>query len=608
MGPTKAPGPDGMNALFYQKFWHVVGDMVVNAVLDFLNSGHMVLEINSTYIVLSPKIKSPEKMSDFRPISLYNVIYKIISKVLANRLKQILPNIISPTQSAFVLGHLITDNVLVAYETLHTMHGRKKGKRGSLVLKLDISKAYDWVEWSFLKGIMIRMGFLEVWVDRVMCCVTTPTYSILINGKTYGNITPSRGLRQEDPLSPYLFLLCTEGFTSLLLKAEMEKRIQGVSICREAPRITNLLFADDSLIFCQTKQCEVQVISKILQVYAKASGQCINLEKSSVFFSSNTPSDQKDWIKESLGVKEVDRFESYLGLPTLEGRAKYHSFAFLKDRAWKKLQGWKGKMLSKAGKEVLIKAVAQYIPTYSMGVFQLPKKLCEELDAMCTKFWWGQVGEERKIHWKSWNKLTKAKKVGGMGFRDLASFNPAMLAKQGWRLIQQQDSLMFKCFKARYFPRSHFLDASASPNCSFVRRSITVAIPILRFGCCWRVGDGSKIRVYMDKWILNHPTNGVLNQMRGVDSDWYVSDLIIQEQRVWNCEVIKANFHGDDADAILRIPLSHRQTSNVIIWLHTKKGIYSVKSGYHVARQLQKINGWTETSIGSIRAHVWTKL
>ncbi|XP_050241304.1 uncharacterized protein LOC126690225 [Quercus robur] len=334
---------DLMNALFYQKFWHVVGDMVVNAVLDFLNSGHMVPEINSTYIVLIPKIKSPEKMSDFRPISL-------------------------------------------SYETLHIMHGRKKGKRGSLVLKLDISKAYDRVEWSFLKGIMIRMGFPEVWVDRVMCCVTTPTYSILINGKTYGNITPSRGLRQEDPLSPYLFLLCTEGFTSLLLKAEMEKRIQGVSICREAPRITNLLFANDSLIFCQTKQCEVQVISKILHVYAKASGQCINLEKSSVFFSSNTPSDQKDWIKESLGVKEVDRFESYLGLPTLEGRAKYHSFAFLKDRVWKKLQGWKGKMLSKVGKEVLIKAVAQYIPMYSMGVFQLPKKLCEELGAMCTKF------------------------------------------------------------------------------------------------------------------------------------------------------------------------------------------------------------------------------
>ena len=156
MGPTKAPGPDGMNTLFYQKFWHVVSNNVVNAVLDFLNSGKMVPDINHTNIVLIPKIKSPEKISDFRPISLCNVIYKIISKVLANRLKQILPQIISPTQSAFVPWRLITDNVLVAYETLHAMHYQKKGKKGSLALKLDISKAYDRVEWPFYMGLCLN--------------------------------------------------------------------------------------------------------------------------------------------------------------------------------------------------------------------------------------------------------------------------------------------------------------------------------------------------------------------------------------------------------------------------------------------------------------------
>ena len=381
-----------MNALFYQKFCHVVGDSVITAIMDYLHMGCMAHDINHTNIVLIPKVKQPKKMSDFRPISLCNVIYKIISKVLANRLKQILPRVISPTQNAFVPSRLITDNVLVVYELLHTMHSRKKGKKGSLALKLDISKAYDRVEWPFLKGIMTRLGFLEVWINWVMGCVTTPSFSVLINGKPFGNIMPSRGIRQGDPLSPYLFLLCVEGFNSLLFRAEMEGRIKGVSICRRAPSVTNLMFADDSILFCQATLGEVEVINEVLRTYANASGQCINMEKCSVFFSSNTQASHRAGIVSVLGVKELERFETYLGLPTLVGRAKYQTFSYLKDRIWKKLQGWKGCLLSKAGKEVLIKAVTQAIPTYTMGVFQLPVKLCDELNAFCAKFWWDKWG------------------------------------------------------------------------------------------------------------------------------------------------------------------------------------------------------------------------
>ena len=152
------------------------------------------------------------------------------------------------------------------------MHIRKKGKIGSLALKLDVSKAYDRVEWLFLQGVMQKLGFPEKWIERVMTCVTTTSFSILLNGKPYGNVFPSRGIRQRDRLSPYLFLLCVEGFTYLLAKAENEGKIYGAFICRGAPKVSNLLFANDSLLFCRATQNEVEVISEVLQTYANASG------------------------------------------------------------------------------------------------------------------------------------------------------------------------------------------------------------------------------------------------------------------------------------------------------------------------------------------------
>jgi hypothetical protein len=146
MFPTKSPGPDGMSALFYQKYWHIVGTKVTSAVLEILNSGYMLKKINYTYIALIPKKCDLEKITDFRPISLCNVIYKIVSKVLANRLKTILPHIISEYQSAFVPGRQVTDNILVAFEVMHHLNKKTRGKMGQMALKLDMSKAYDRVE------------------------------------------------------------------------------------------------------------------------------------------------------------------------------------------------------------------------------------------------------------------------------------------------------------------------------------------------------------------------------------------------------------------------------------------------------------------------------
>ena len=248
MHPSKAPGPDGMTSFFFQKFWHVIGPSVSIVVLSVLNFARILRKINLTHISLIPKKKNLEHMSDYRPISLCNVIYKIISKVLANRLKTVLPLIISDSQSAFVPGRLITDNVSVAFEIVHKLKGKRKGKKGEMALKMDMSKAYDCVEWDFLEAIMRKLGFDNQWVSVIMSCVRTVQYSVLLDGVPKGYIIPSHGIRQGDPLSPHLFLLCAEGLSALLRQASISGRLRGIQTSHGGPWVSHLFFADDNLL------------------------------------------------------------------------------------------------------------------------------------------------------------------------------------------------------------------------------------------------------------------------------------------------------------------------------------------------------------------------
>ena len=196
-----------------------------------------------------------------------------MSKVLANRLKKVLPFLVSKNQSAFQAGKVITDNILMAFETLHYMKHHQSGKAGFMALKLDMSKAYDRVEWGLMEGLLRKLGFHEKWVALMMECITIVSYSILINGKPTGTIRPSRGIRQGDPLSPYLFILCTKGLHGLMNQVVLSRNIRGISICRNGLRLTYLFFANDSLLFCRASIQECQHILNILLTYEKASGQ-----------------------------------------------------------------------------------------------------------------------------------------------------------------------------------------------------------------------------------------------------------------------------------------------------------------------------------------------
>ena len=183
-----------------------------------------------------------------------------------------------------------------------------------------------------------------------------------------------------------------------------------------------------------------------------------------------------------LGPMQDSRHNKYLRLPSIIWKSKSQVFAEIKDRVAKKLASWKGKLLSIGGREILIKAIAQAVPTYTMSCFQLPKTLCKDLENMMRNFWSGQKNEENKIAWVSWRRMYKSKFYGGMGFRNLQAFNLAMLAKQGWRILTNPNSLMARVYKAKYIPHVDVLNSKKGSNLSYAWCSIYNSLEVIRKG------------------------------------------------------------------------------------------------------------------------------
>ena len=339
MKPLIAPKLDGMSPIFFKSCSNFISKDVIAASLDILNSGSMIDNLNHTFISLIPKTKTPKTAKDFQPISLCNVLYKIISKTIANRLKKLLPKLVSETQSAFMSDRLISDNILIAFETLHHLKNKRKGKLGFMALKLNISKAYDKVEWVFMEKLMAKLGFADRWISLISSCIRFVSYSILVNGEPHDHFAPNRGLRQGNPLSPYLFLLCAEGLHSLIQRAEQVGSIKGVLICRDGPKVSHLFFAVDSLLFCHSTTQDYNSILEILQQYEAAFGQQINRDKIQLFFSPNTDYPTQESIKTLLGVSATSHYERYLGLPSFVGKGKKQSFSYIRERIWHKMQG-----------------------------------------------------------------------------------------------------------------------------------------------------------------------------------------------------------------------------------------------------------------------------
>ncbi|XP_022019376.1 uncharacterized protein LOC110919413 [Helianthus annuus] len=270
IGENKAPGPDGFTSAFFKHAWDTVGEEVTDAILAFFDNGQLLKQINHTIIALVPKKETPNSVLDYRPISCCNVLFKCISKITTDRLKGYLDGLVSINQSAFVPGRKISDNILLTQELMHNYHTNRGPSR--CALKIDIQKAYDTVNWSFLESVLLRFGFHRKMVKWIMTCVSTVSYSLCINGDIHGFFYGKRGLRQGDPLSPYLFMLVME-VLSLLLQhaARTHASFKFHSLCAKQ-RIINVSFADDLFIFAHGDRPSVKVLRDALGSFTKISG------------------------------------------------------------------------------------------------------------------------------------------------------------------------------------------------------------------------------------------------------------------------------------------------------------------------------------------------
>ncbi|XP_048596341.1 uncharacterized protein LOC125578098 [Brassica napus] len=455
-----------MNESLSKEVSNEMKSRVTLEVNDFFSSGTFPSDWNFTHLCLLPKIDDPIFMSDLRPISLCSFLYKIISKIMVSRLKPLMADIVSPTQSAFVEERLITDNILIAHEVIHALKTNEQMSSGFMAIKPDMSKAFDRVEWGYLRALLRALGFEENWIEKIMFCVSTAVE----NGS-----------------------------------------IHGIQFSEEGPMIHHMLFADDCLLICKA-----------------SSEQLINVAKSAITFGVKVKDNIKAEIKQITGNP--------------------------------------------------YQAVAMAMPVYAMSCFKLTKTSCDNLTKAMADFWWNSLEHKRKMHWLSWTKLCLAKEQGGLGFKDIQSFNQALLAKQAWRILNHPDSLL-----------AWFLKAGISKVQTFSR--LRMVQDLLMLGVAFSLGKfaetGSKkayrkcetVSVWVDRWIEGNERRAPLMKNIFVDLLLKVSDLIDLQNNCWNMEKLQELFYQEDIDRIMSMKTAFGE-EDYWVWVHNKNGSYSVKSGY----------------------------
>ncbi|KAL3813124.1 hypothetical protein ACJIZ3_014392 [Penstemon smallii] len=555
---NKSPGPDGLPALFYKNFWSITGNALVLAVQHFFRTGFLLKALNHTLVTLIPKQNKLNQVENFRPISLCNLAYKVISKILANRLKPLLHNIISSNQMAFVEGRNINENSIISQEIMHYLH-KRKGKKGFLAIKVDLSKAYD-----------------RKFINLIAQCISTCSFSFLISGSPYGFLKPSRGIRQGDPISPYLFIIYSELLSKMLIREETAGHFRGVKIARTSPIISHLLYADDIIVYCRDTMDDVGTIMSVLDKFLMWSGQCINQDKSFVHYSKNVEPEFKHIVDVQVNLKECNHKSKHLGLPFCKPKARVQAFTDVVTKFQQKLSGWKSKNLSQAGRAILIKSVAQAMPTYQMSTFLLPISICDMLDKIARKFWWGENERGNSFYLRCWSSLCLPKACGGLGFRKSVDFNRAHIAKLGWHCANKDNSLWVKLLDAKYLKGASFFDPIQPPkDASWVWSDICKSKELILSNSCFTISVDSSVQTWTQNWIPSLPgfvpTPKCPSSLQPLDFG-FVKDLL---------------FPVNIVKEIRKIFISPSHTTQQLIWIPSKSGKFSTKSCYLASQKVR---------------------
>ena len=500
LNSEKAPGPDGFPLAFWSFSWDFVKNEVLGFFKEFHDHGRFVKQLNATFLVLIPKKQTVEDFKDLRPISLVGGLYKILSKVLANRIKKVLDKVISKFQNAFVEGRQILDAVLIANEIVDSSLRRKEY---GLICKLDIKKAYDSIRWEFLFQVMGKMGFGGRWLSWIKWCISTASFSVLVNGSPAGFFPSSRGLRQGDPLSPYLFVIGMETLSCLLNRATVGNFLSGIKINDgrgEELVISHLLYADDTLLFCRADNDELKFISWILMWFEAVSGLKINLNKSEILPIG--PVANMEELASELGCKTGSLPTTYLGLPLGAKHKAQSVWDSVEERFRKRLASWKLHYISKGGRATLIRSSLSSLPIYHLSLFRAPQKVCARLERIQRQFLWGGSDDVKKVSLVNWATVCTEKKKRGFGIKSFSKMNKALLSKWNWRFANDRNSLWRKIISSKFgesFDGWHTRDLRGGYGSS-LWKEIRKEWPSFFQNAVLSVGDGRRINFWKDVW------------------------------------------------------------------------------------------------------------